>query len=206
MFTGIVKGMAVVEEATHTGGVMRLRLRFPAGALDGLARGASVSIDGVCLTAVAFDDTTASFDVIDETLRRTTLGARAPGDRVNFERAATFGAEIGGHLLSGHILGVATVTARAEQDGNLALTLQAPPEAARFLMTKGYIAVDGVSLTIGAVDVAQGTFSLHLIPETRTITTLGDRRPGDPLNLEVDAMTQAVVETVARVLAARVSP
>ena len=203
MFTGIVQGTAEVTAAETVEGVLRLTLRFPAGALDGLTRGASVSVDGVCLTAVRFDERTARFDVIDETLRLTTLGARAVGDAVNFERAATFGAEIGGHLLSGHIIGTAAVVERAEADGNLAVTLEAPPSARRFLMEKGYIAVDGVSLTIGRVEREAGRFSLHLIPETRAVTTLDQRRPGDRVNLEVDAMTQAVVETVERVLAAR---
>lgn len=201
MFTGIVQGTAEIVALNDADGLRSLTLRFPEGALAGIQRGASVSLDGVCLTVVSFDGDEARFDAIDETLRLTTLGARQQGDRLNFERAATFGAEIGGHLLSGHIIGTATVVRREEADGNLAVWLQAPPAAARFIMAKGYIALDGISLTIGVVE--GDTFSIHLIPETRAVTTIDHRRPGDAINLEVDSMTQAVVTTVERVLAAR---
>jgi len=203
MFTGIVQGTATIQSIHDADGMRGLGMQFPAGALANIQRGASVSLDGVCLTVISSDGDTARFDVIDETLRLTTLGERAVGDRLNFERAATFGAEIGGHLLSGHIIGTATVVDRSEDAGNLAIILQAPPHAARYVLAKGYVAIDGISLTIGTVDDAAGTFSIHLIPETRAVTTIGDRRPGDRINLEVDAMTQAVVTTVERVLAAR---
>jgi riboflavin synthase len=200
MFTGIVKGTARVAEIEDRGEFRRLHLAFPAGSLSGLERGASVAISGVCLTAVEHQGDVATFDVIDETLRRTTLGARAPGDLVNFERAARFGDEIGGHLLSGHVWGTAEIVDRQDSADNCALELGVAPGLAKYVLEKGYIGIDGASLTIGVVDRARGTFRLHLIPETLAVTTLGSARVGDRVNVEVDAMTQAVVDTVERVL------
>lgn len=207
MFTGIVQGTAVVQSVEDHGGVRRLRLTFPDGATTGLAKGASVAIAGVCLTAVdrtAEDaDDTAVFDVIDETLRRTTLGALAEGGRVNFERAAKVGDEIGGHFVSGHIFGRGTLVSRTEEGDNLALVIETEASVMPYILEKGYLAVDGCSLTIGRVDREANTFALHLIPETREVTTLGAVAVGDVVNLEVDAMTQAVVDTVERVMASR---
>ncbi|MEL6344577.1 MAG: riboflavin synthase subunit alpha [Myxococcota bacterium] len=203
MFTGIVQGTAEVQEIDDHDGLRSLRVGFPEGALGGLERGASISVSGVCLTAVAFDDASVRFDVIDETLDLTSLGALTVGSQVNYERAATVGKEIGGHLLSGHVIGVAVIVERTETDGNLALTLRAPAAAMPYILPKGYIGLDGISLTIGRVDLDAQTFTVHLIPETRQITTIGGKRVGDRINLEVDAMTQAVVATVERVLAAR---
>ncbi len=203
MFTGIVAGRARVAAVQDAGGLRTLVLALPTGLGEGLQVGASVSVAGTCLTVVAGRGDEARFDCIDETLRRTTLGGLRPGDEVNVERAARFGDEIGGHLLSGHVLATAEVVAREERDGNLALTLRVPADAVRYLMPKGYVAVDGCSLTIGVVDRAAATFAVHLIPETRRVTTLDALRPGDRVNLEVDAATQAVVDTVERVLAER---
>jgi riboflavin synthase len=203
MFTGIVKGKAQVEDIQDKDGLRTLTVRFPEGALDRVERGASISLDGVCLTVVRFDGRCASFDAIDETLRLTTLGERGGGSWLNFERAATFGAEIGGHLLSGHIIGTCTVVSSTTVDGNLAMVLRPPAHARKYIIAKGYVALDGISLTIGTVDASDGSFSIHLIPETRAVTTIGDRQPGDRINLEVDAMTQAVVDTVERVMSAR---
>ena len=151
----------------------------------------------------SFDDTTACFDVIGETLRCTTIGELAIGHKVNFERSATLGDEIGGHLLSGHIAGTVEVVYRHEEEGNLTLSLRPPAEHHKHILPKGYVALDGCSLTVGSVDGGSGVFAVHLIPETRRVTTLDAKRAGDRLNLEVDAWTQAVVATVERVLASR---
>lgn len=201
MFTGIVQGTAEVLAIEDHHGLRSLTVGFPGGALAGVEKGASIALDGVCLTVVAFQGDTAHFDVIDETVRLTTLGARRVGARLNYERAATFGTEIGGHVLSGHIIGTAEVTHRAEVEGNLELVLRPPADTMRFLMAKGFVAVDGISLTLGRVE--EHSFSLHIIPETRAVTTLDERGVGASMNLELDAMTQAVVTTVERVLAAR---
>lgn len=201
MFTGIVMGRGEVLGAQDADGLRRLRVRLPAGRAGGLQTGASVAVSGVCLTVVAFADHDVDFDVIDETLRRTTLGALQVGDAVNIERAARFGDEIGGHLLSGHVAGTAELVGRRADGANLQLDLRLPPALRPYVLSKGYLGVDGCSLTVGAV--ADGVISLHLIPETLRLTTLGDKALGDKLNIEVDAMTQAVVDTVERVLAAR---
>lgn len=203
MFTGIVRGVATVGEVRDADGLRALLVRFPDHAMDGVERGASVSVAGTCLTVVEAEGDTVRFDCIDETLARTTLGRLGPGDPVNFERAARLGDEIGGHLLSGHVIDVGRIVAREELDGNLALTIRVAPSTARYVLAKGYVGVEGASLTVGDTDPVAHTFRVHLIPETRRITTLGALAVGDPVNVEVDAMTQAVVDTVERVLNGR---
>ena len=198
MFTGIVQGRGVVQKVEDHGDFRKLTIRLPQGRAGGLQAGASVAISGTCLTAVQIDGHDVQFDVIDETLRLTTLGALRTGDSVNVERAATFGSEIGGHVLSGHVMGTAELVERRESDNNLALVLRLPEALQPYVLPKGFVAVDGCSLTVGVVE--DGCFSLHIIPETLRLTTLGDKRAGDPVNIEVDAMTQAVVDTVHRVL------
>ncbi|HHO50941.1 MAG TPA: riboflavin synthase subunit alpha [Deltaproteobacteria bacterium] len=201
MFTGIVQGTAQIRAVEARTEARRLTLAFPAGATDRLIHGASVAVSGVCLTAVGIEGSEVSFDVIDETLARTTLGAMAPGDRVNFERAARIGDEIGGHLLSGHVWGTVEVVERRETEDNRALALRAEHSVMRYVFEKGFVGLDGVSLTVGRIE--PDAFWVHLIPETLAITTLGDADTGTRINLEADAMTQAVVETTERVLAAR---
>ena len=201
MFTGIVQGRGTVVGLEDRASFRRLTVRLPEGRAGGLETGASISVAGTCLTVVSFGGQDVAFDVIDETLRLTTLGALQVGDAVNIERAATFGSEIGGHVLSGHIMGTGELVRREPSENNLALYLRIPAEMQPYVLPKGYVAVDGCSLTVGTVE--EGVFSLHLIPETLRLTTLGNRQPGDRFNIEVDAMTQAVVETVQRVLAAQ---
>lgn len=206
MFTGIVAGLAQVKAVEDKGGVRRLTLSFPRGRLAGLERGASIAINGCCLTAVDFDDSQVRFDVIEESLSRTNLGSLKVGDVANFERAAKFGDEIGGHLLSGHILGTVPLLERVEDGRNLSLRIGLPRKWDPYVLTKGYVALDGVSLTIGEVTRGEdGGFWVHLIPETRDVTTFGRAELGHQINLEVDATTQAVVETTQRILAARES-
>ena len=203
MFTGIVQGTAEVKERTVEGSGLRLRLTFPSGSLKGLQVGASVSIRGTCLTVTEHQGDEACFDVIAETMRCTNLSSLTVGQQVNFERSASVGDEVGGHFLSGHITACVEVTHWREQPGQIDLELRPPPEHLKHLLPKGFVALDGVSLTVGRVDEARGVFSVHLIPETLRVTTLCEAKPGDHLNLEVDAMTQAVVATVERVMAHR---
>jgi riboflavin synthase len=199
MFTGIVAGRASVVGLQDAGGLRRLVVQLPQGAGQGLVIGASVSIAGTCLTAVSVQGDEVAFDCIDETLSRTTLGALVVGQPVNFERAARVGDEIGGHLLSGHILGMGLVRARDEHEGNLSYTFEVAPDVLRYVFSKGYIGIDGVSLTVGEVDPARRTFRVHLIPETRRVTTLDTLQLGDRVNIEVDALTQSAVDTVERI-------
>jgi riboflavin synthase len=201
MFTGIVQGTGEVLAATPSPGRVRLVVALPARSRAPIEPGASVAIDGVCLTFVEGGPEAAAFDVIEETLRLTSLGARRPGDRVNVERAARFGDEIGGHLLSGHVSGGATVLARRETPTAFELDLQLDAALVPYVLPKGFVGLDGCSLTVGPTVTDDGRFSVYLIPETLRVTTLGDREPGDRVNVELDAMTQAVVETVRRVMA-----
>jgi len=201
MFTGIVQGRARVAAITDHDGVRTMRLAFPAGALDAVKDGASIAIEGVCLTVTSHTDDHAVFDCIEETLLKTTLGRLKASSYVNFERSARFGDEVGGHVVSGHIIGTGEVVEHQAVDDNLRLRIR-PPDAARpFILHKGFVAIDGISLTVGAV--SDSGFDLHLIPETLRLTTLSERLVGDPVNVEVDPMTQAVVSTVERIMAAR---
>ena len=201
MFTGIVTAKATVQCAALNEGVMRLTVDCPEGYTEGLVRGASVSVNGVCLTAVEWTDASISFDVIDESLRRSNLGGVQLDNLVNLERAARIGDEIGGHLLSGHVHTQATVLAITSEGGNVAMQLRVDPEWAPYVISKGYIAINGCSLTIGEVDA--GDFWLHLIPETLRITNFCECLVGHALNVEIDHQTQVIIETVERYLSQR---
>ncbi|WP_442486816.1 riboflavin synthase subunit alpha [Halomonas litopenaei] len=205
MFTGIVQGTAEVVEIKEAEAFRSHLVRMPPHLCDGLELGASVAHNGVCLTVTEIDGDLVSFDLMRETLRVTNLGGLSVGDRVNVERAARFGDEIGGHAMSGHVMGQAELTELDEAPNNRRLWFQLPPGLERFVFAKGYIGVDGISLTIGELrnDARGVAFCVDLIPETLARTTLADRRPGDRVNLEIDPQTQAIVETVERVMAAR---
>mgnify|MGYP001162109718 FL=1 len=197
MFTGIVAGMGRVE-SIEGDELVRLVINFSTVSTEGLEIGASVSVNGVCLTAVEIIGSTVAFDVISETLNLTTLGTLAEGNWVNLERALKVGDEIGGHLLSGHIMGTGEIIVREETDENTDLVIDCPADIMRFIQPKGYIAIDGISLTVGRVE--ENTFSLHIIPETLRLTTLGVKGLGSDVNLEVDSMTQTIVATVERMM------
>lgn len=199
MFTGIVQGKATVSALLDKEGLRQLTLHMP-DPLENLREGASIAVNGTCLTVIAFKQQAVTFDIIAETLKLTNLGELQVGSEVNVERSLRFGDEIGGHLLSGHIHGTVTVLERFQTTNNLTLTLKAPAELQRFLLPKGFVALDGASLTIGEY-VKDGVFQVHLIPETLALTTLVDKEPGARINLEIDSQTQAIVTTVERVLA-----
>ena len=201
MFTGIVAGMGRVE-SIEGDELVRLVINFSTVSTEGLEIGASVSVNGVCLTAVEITGSTVAFDVISETLNLTTLGTLAEGNWVNLERALKVGDEIGGHLLSGHIMGTGEIIVREETDENTDLVIDCPADIMRFIQPKGYIAIDGISLTVGRVE--ENTFSLHIIPETLRLTTLGVKGLGSDVNLEVDSMTQTIVATVERMMEGKV--
>lgn len=204
MFTGIVQAKVKVSEISDQEQFRRLALEVPAQLLQNLERGASISINGTCLTATEFSLTEpgwVSFDVIDETLAKTNLGALGSGSLVNFERSLTFGREIGGHLVSGHVHGTATILAVSQTGANWRVDIELKPEFAPYVLSKGFISIDGISLTVG--EVTAKSFSLHLIPETLEVTTLGQRKVGDKVNIELDQQTVTIVDTVERVLAAK---
>ncbi len=201
MFTGIVAGMAEVVEASMVGGRLDVRIALGPLAKD-VQIGASVAIDGVCLTVVHADVRGVLFQVIEETLKLTTLSRLKVGTLVNVERSYRIGDELGGHEVSGHVIGKGRISALDVRPGETALEVTVPAHWMKYILPKGFIAVDGASLTVGETH-ADGGFWLHLIPETLTRTTLGRRAVGDFVNIELDARTVAIVDTVERVLAAR---
>jgi len=148
------------------------------------------------MTVVSMAGTEVRFDAIEETLGRTTLGMATQGHRVNVERSLRMGDELGGHILSGHVMMTAKIIERVERGEGLDLAIENPLEARPYILEKGFIAVDGMSLTIG--EVSDERFALHIIPETLRATTIGDKGVGDSVNIEIDSRTQAVVETVMR--------
>jgi len=200
-FTGIVQGQARVASFVHRDDAATLRLAFPAGAVDGVPLGGSVAVAGTCLTVTAQQGDELCFDLIVETLRATSLGALQPGSVVNFERSARVGDEVGGHNVSGHVSSTAVVARVEESPSNRRLDFTVPPGLMKYILPKGFVAVDGCSLTVG--EVGPDSFCVWLIPETLRVTTFGLRRPGDVVNLELDSATVAIVDTVERVLQAR---
>ncbi|OOZ37763.1 riboflavin synthase subunit alpha [Solemya velesiana gill symbiont] len=198
MFTGIVQGTAEAVSILEKKDFRTHTIRMPEDQLSGLEPGASVAHNGCCLTVVSMEDDLVSFDLMQETLRITNLGELVTGDRVNFERAAKFGDEIGGHQMSGHIICTAEVTRVIDSENNRQVWFRMPSDLMKYVFTKGYIGIDGISLTIGDVD--NDEFNVNLIPETLTRTNMSARQQGDRVNIEIDPQTQAIVDTVERVL------
>jgi riboflavin synthase len=204
VFTGIVEevGTLVVREDAGDSAVLRIRARK---AVDGVALGDSIAVNGVCLTVTGVepeDDGTGvwSTDVMAETLRRSSLGAVGSGDRVNLERAVTVQTRLGGHMVQGHVDGVGTVVSRTPGEHWEVVRVAVPAGLARYVVEKGSITVDGVSLTVSALgDGPEPWFEVSLIPTTLRETTLGERAPGDRVNLEVDV----IAKYVERLLGAR---
>ncbi len=207
MFTGIVQGVARVARLTDRPGLRSFELALPEGFDTGLEIGASVACDGVCLTVTALPGPgRATFDVMQQSLALTTLGALVEGSRLNVERAAKDGAEIGGHPLSGHIDCLARLIEIRQPENNHVLRIEVPPSHRRYVFAKGYIAINGASLTIAETDRRAGWFEVWLIPETLRMTTFADKRVGDGLNLEIERGTQVVVDTVRDALDERLGP
>ena len=197
MFTGIVQATAVIAAIEDRAGLRTFSIEFPPGFCADLAIGASVATDGVCLTVTEIvSPTQARFDVMQQSLAITTLGRYAVGQRVNVERAAKEGAEIGGHPLSGHVDCVAQLAAVRESENNRVWRVAVPPAFARYIFAKGYIAIHGASLTVAEVNRQESWFEVWLIPETRRATVFEDMAVGDLLNIEIERSTQVVVDTV----------
>ncbi len=207
MFTGIVQGIATVTRLEDRPGLRSFTLAFPPGFGDGLVIGASVATDGVCLTVTALEGPDAArFDVMQQSLALTTLAGLAEGSRVNVERAAKDGAEIGGHPLSGHVDFTATVAQIRRPENNHVLRIAVPPRWMRYVFAKGYIAVNGASLTVAEADRAAGWFEVWLIPETLRMTTFGEKGEGAALNIEIERQTQVFVDTVRDAIDERLGP
>jgi riboflavin synthase len=207
MFTGIVQSIARVAAIDDRPGLRTFTLEFPPGFLDGQEIGASVACDGCCLTVTRHRDAQhADFDVMQQSLNLTTLGTLQVGSHLNVERAARDGVEIGGHPISGHIDCQARVESVRQPENNHVLRISVPPAWMRYVFPKGYIAVNGASLTVAEADRAAGWFEVWLIPETLRQTTFGDKRPGDALNLEIERGTQVMVDTVRDTIDERLGP
>jgi riboflavin synthase len=189
MFTGIVEELGEVVALESGEESIRLTLRGPTVTGDAVA-GASIAVDGVCLTVVAVHDGTFTADVMRETLDRSALGALEPGARVNLERAVRASDRLGGHIVQGHVDGLGTVVSRTPGGRWEILRIGLEPTLARYVVEKGSVAVDGVSLTVSAV--GEGWFEVSLIPTTLELTTLGRRQPGERVNLEVDVIAKYV--------------
>jgi len=201
MFSGITRGLFPVVEVTREPGLLRFAVALGDYGAD-LVRGASVSIDGVCQTVTAFVDGVARFDAIQETLDKTTLGELEVGAEVSVERSARFGDELGGHEVSGHVTGTGRLRERVVEGHEVRLTLEVPEDWMRFILPKGFIALDGSSLTVGA-ELGPDCFDVFLIPETLRLTRLGAKEQGARINVELDPKTVAIVHTVERVLSSR---
>jgi riboflavin synthase len=210
VFTGIVAARGRIERvAARPGadGLLRLVVR-PETDLGALVPGESVAVDGVCLTVALFEEGAPAFDVVPETLRRTTLGARRAGDRVNLERALRAGDALGGHWVQGHVEGVGTVGAVERRGDEVRLVVRLPDPLAGAVVPKGSVAIDGVSLTVGEVwaetgDGPGGRFSVYLVPHTLSVTGLSEKRSGDPVNVEPDLLGRWVEHHLRRILAER---
>ncbi|HDY7740290.1 TPA: riboflavin synthase subunit alpha [Vibrio vulnificus] len=199
MFTGIVQGTAEVVIIEAKESFQTYTIRLCGEMLSGLAIGASVAHNGCCLTVTKIAGDLVSFDLMQATLKLTNLGTLRVGDRVNIERAAKFGDEIGGHSMSGHISTTATIDQIIDTPNNRTIWFKLPyDDAMKYILAKGYIGVDGCSLTIGEVEADR--FNVHLIPETLNRTLFGQRKVGESVNIEFDPQTQAIVDTVERVL------
>jgi riboflavin synthase len=192
MFTGIVEELGQVAAIEHRGDAARLTIR---GSTQGTSLGESIAVNGVCLTVTDIIDGTFTADVMGETLDRSGLGALAPGAPVNLERSVRLADRLGGHLVQGHVDATATIVSRAPGAHWDQVRISLPGKISRYVVEKGSIAVDGISLTVSALSPAgeaAGWFEVCLIPETLKRTTLGVREPGDTVNLEVDVIAKYV--------------
>lgn len=202
MFTGIVQGTAKVVSIDVKPNFRTHVVELPEHMLAGIETGASVAHNGCCLTVTEIDGPRISFDLMKETLRITNLGELNVGDSVNVERAAKFNDEIGGHLMSGHIMTTAEISKILTSENNRQIWFKIQDKALmKYILYKGYVGIDGISLTVGEVTATR--FCVHLIPETLERTTLGAKKLGQRVNIEIDPQTQAIVDTVERVLASR---
>lgn len=194
MFTGIVEELGTVESVEDQGDAIRLTIRATT-VLEDAGLGDSISVNGCCLTVAARTERLWTADVMQETLDRTSLAGVAPGDRVNLERAVTADKRLGGHIVQGHVDGVGIIRGRTPSEHWEVVEIEMPPELGRYLVDKGSITVDGVSLTV--VEARDDSFTVSLIPETLARTTLGSRQPGDRVNLETDVIAKHVEKLLA---------
>lgn len=200
MYTGITKGLYEVISLNKAPGLINYTVNLSAELCTNLQLGDSVAVDGVCQTVVNIENTHVSFQAIQETLDKTTLKELQLGRYVSIERSLRVGDEIGGHEISGHIFGTAVIHQKMIEDNNLTLIIQCNPDWMKYILTKGFIAVDGSSLTVGETLPEQGLFYLHLIPETLRLTNFANKEINDNVNIEFDHTTKTIVDSIERIL------
>ena len=199
VFTGIVEGTGLVTKVDSSKNLIKIAIQMPVDFSNGIKIGASVCVDGVCLTVSSINDNELSFDVIMETLNVTTFNEIKINDLVNVERSMKLGDEIGGHILSGHVSTTASIFEIDNPENNHILTFQTSSEILKYIFPKGYVALNGVSLTIGEVDKVKKTFNVYLIPETLRLTNLQNKLVGDRINIEIETQTRNMVDTISEI-------
>lgn len=203
MYTGIVQAMLPITIIDKKPGLTSFGLNIPMEMRDGLELGASVAVNGCCFTVTEIQEQAVLFDAIAETLDLTNIKHLCQGTEVNIERSAKSDAEVGGHILSGHIVDVASVVSIANTDNNRRITFQGKADWMKYVFNKGFLAVNGCSLTVAAIDNDLNQFSINLIPETMRRTNFALLDEGDEVNIEIESQTQVIVDTVERVMEER---
>ena len=196
VFTGIIQEKARIAKVEKLDDFSQIEIVTSSEFIKGIKVGASVSIDGVCLTVTSINGKNLTFDIIVETLNVTTLVNLAISDLVNLERAARVGDEIGGHIISGHVSGVVKISEIKKSPNNHILFLEANDELIKYIFPKGYVSLNGISLTVGEVNRGENIFSVYLIPETLRITTMVGKKVGDMINLEIETQTKNTVDLI----------
>ncbi len=204
MYSGITKGLYEVVYLLSTPGLVSYTVNLSSELSNNLNTGDSVAVDGFCQTLVRLEGTHASFQAIQETLDKTTLSTLHQGCRVSIERSLRWGDEMGGHEVSGHVFGTGIIHEKRVDQDNLTLVIQCNPAWMKYILPKGFIAVDGSSLTVGETDPDQGLFYLHLIPETLRLTNFANKKIQDKVNLEFDHKTKTIVDTVERIMSSQI--
>jgi len=207
MYTGIVQACCRITHTKKSPGLLTFALVLPPSLSAHVTLGASIAINGCCFTVTSMEALDAglqvTFDAIQETLDLTNIGLLDIGSRVNVERSAKYDAEIGGHVLSGHIVGTASVSAITTFENNCRMTFEGDPHWLRYVFEKGYLAINGASLTVAAVDRVANTLAVNLIPETLRQTNFSELSQGSLVNIEVESQAQVIVDTVERIMAER---
>lgn len=203
MYTGIVQACVPIQSVDKKEGLYTFSVSLPGELGSDLETGASVAVNGVCFTVTRLDEDRVWFDAIAETLALSNIRLIETGTLVNIERSALPDAEVGGHILSGHVVGTAEVVAVDESANNRRLSFQVDSDWLKFVFEKGFLAVNGCSLTVAALDRTAGRFAINLIPETLARTNFAGLSAGDLVNIEIDSQTRVIVETVERIMAER---
>ena len=199
VFTGIVEGTGIISKIAKKENLSTITVQTPFNFNEGIQVGASVCVDGVCLTVTQINQDSLEFDLIIETLKVTTFGSIKEKTIVNLERSMKLGDEIGGHMISGHVFDTATITKISEPENNYILTLNIVPNLQKYVFSKGYISLNGISLTIGEVNKTANTFTVYIIPETLRLTNLINKLVGDSINIEIETQTRNTVDTILEI-------